>query len=86
MKASPSDAGGGGSICGWGAKIPRASQPINQNIKQKQCCDKFSKNLRKEVILIKKKKKTCDFPNTCPKPLPSAIPLFIGKCLSLDRE
>ena len=27
VKTSPSDAGGAGSIPGWGAKIPRASRP-----------------------------------------------------------
>ena len=31
-----------GSILGWGAKIPHASQPKNQNLKkQKQNCNKF---------------------------------------------
>lgn len=51
MKTSPSDVGG------WGAaKIPRASRPINQNIKQKRCCDKFSKDLRKKNDPHKKKK------------------------------
>ena len=33
VKTSPSNAGGGGSIPGQGAKIPHASQPKNQNIK-----------------------------------------------------
>ena len=32
-KTSPSNAGGAGSIPGWGAKITRASWPKNQNIK-----------------------------------------------------
>ena len=31
-KNSPSSAGGVGSIPGWGAKIPHASQPKNQSI------------------------------------------------------
>ena len=35
VKTSPSNAGGTGSIPGWGAKIPHASWPKNQNIKQK---------------------------------------------------
>ena len=30
----PSNTGGVGSIPGWGAKIPHASRPKNQNIKQ----------------------------------------------------
>ena len=52
VKTSPSNAGGVGSIPGWGAKIPHASWPKNQNIKQKQYCNKFNKDLKKE----KKKK------------------------------
>ena len=36
VKTSPSNAGGAGSIPGQGAKIPHASGPKNQNIKQKQ--------------------------------------------------
>ena len=32
VKISPSSAGGVGSIPGWGAKIPHASQPKNQSI------------------------------------------------------
>ena len=32
VKNSPSSAGGVGSIPGWGAKIPHASQPKNQSI------------------------------------------------------
>ena len=36
VKTLPSSAGGVGSIPGWGAKIPK-----NQNIKQKQYCNKF---------------------------------------------
>ena len=37
---SPSNERGSGSIPGQGAKIPHASQPRNQNIKQKQYCNK----------------------------------------------
>ena len=43
FKTSPSNAGGAGSIPGQGAKIPHASWPKNQNIEQKQCCNKFNK-------------------------------------------
>ena len=50
----PSNAGGAGSIPGQGAKIPHALRPKNQNIKQKQYCNKFNKDL-------KKKKKECLF-------------------------
>ena len=33
VKTSPSNAGGVGSIPGWGAKIPHGLWPKNQNIK-----------------------------------------------------
>ena len=42
VKTSPSNAGRAGSIPGQGAKIPHASRPKNQNIKQKQYCNKFN--------------------------------------------
>ena len=42
-----SNAGVAGLIPGQGTKIPHASQPKTQNIKQKkQCCNKFSKDLK----------------------------------------
>ena len=44
--------GGVGSIPDGGAKIPQSSGPKNQNIKQKQDCNKFNKNLK---IHIEKK-------------------------------
>ena len=40
VKALPSIAGGAGLIPGWRTKIPHASWPRKQNIKQKQCADK----------------------------------------------
>ena len=46
VKTSPSNAGGAGSIPGLGAKIPHALRPKNQNIKQKQYCDKFNKDFK----------------------------------------
>ena len=48
VKTSPSNAGGVGSIPGQGAKIPHALQPKNQNMKQKQYCNKFNKNFKKK--------------------------------------
>ena len=48
VKTLPSNAGGAVSIPGWGAKTPRALQPKNQNINQKQY---YKKNL---IIYIKK--------------------------------
>ena len=47
VKTSPSIARGEGSIPGRGAKIPCASWPKNQNIKQKQYCKQLYSN--KEV-------------------------------------
>ena len=53
VKTLPSNAEGVGSIPGRGAKIPHASGPKNQNIKQKQYCNKFNKDFKKK---LKKKK------------------------------
>ena len=38
--------GNAGSIPGEGTKIPHASQPQNQNIKQKQYCNTFNKDFK----------------------------------------
>ena len=46
VKTLPSHAGGVGSRPGWGAKIAYASQPKNQNLKQKQYCNKFNKDFK----------------------------------------
>ena len=61
VKTSPSNAGGVGSIPGWGAEIPHAAQPKNKNIKQKQYCNKFNKDFKngphqKKKIFKKKQK------------------------------
>ena len=53
VKTSPSNAGGAGSIPGWGVKISHASRPGDQNIKQRQYCNKFNKDFKKN----KKKKR-----------------------------
>ena len=63
VKTLPSNAGGEGSIPGQGAKIPHASWPKKQNIKQKQFCNKFNKDFKnglhqKKKILKKKKDST----------------------------
>ena len=55
VKISPSSAGGGGSIAGRRAKIPNASRPKNQNVKQRQYCNKFNKDFLKIMVHIKKK-------------------------------
>ena len=60
VKTSPSIAGGVGLIPGQGTKTPRASWPKNQNIKQKQYCNKFNKDFKNgphQKNLKKKKKK-----------------------------
>ena len=54
---SPSNAVGAGSIPGHGARIPHASRPKNQNIKQKQCCNKFNKDFKIGPHQKKKKSK-----------------------------
>ena len=46
VKTLSSNAEGVGSIPGQGAKIPHASWPKNQNIKQKQYCNKFNKDFK----------------------------------------
>ena len=48
VKTLPSNAGSTGSTQGRGAKIPHASQPKNQNIKQKKYCNKFNKDFKKK--------------------------------------
>ena len=46
VKTSPSNAGSAGLIPGWGARFPHALMPKNQNIKQKQYCNKFNKDFK----------------------------------------
>ena len=54
VKTSSFNAGGAGLIPNQGAKIPHASQSKNQNIKQKQYCNKFSKDFKNGPHLKKK--------------------------------
>ena len=59
VKTSPSDAEGEGSVPGWGAETPHASQPKKpKHIKQEQYCNKFNKDFLKNGPHQKKKKKT----------------------------
>ena len=44
IKTLPFNTGGAGSNPGQGVKIQHASEPKNQNIKQKQHCNKFNKD------------------------------------------
>ena len=65
VKPLPSNTGGAGSIPGRGTKISHASQPKNQNIKQKQYCNKFNKDFLKTVHIqkiFKKKNKRLVYP------------------------
>ena len=55
VKTLPSNSGGAGLIPGRGAKIPHASGPKNQNIKQKQYCKKFNKDFKNGPHQKKKK-------------------------------
>ena len=66
VKTLPSNAGNLGLIPGRGTKIPHASWPRKQNIKQKQFCNKFNKDFKMVQInsfywkprdALKKKKK-----------------------------
>ena len=60
VKTMSPKAEGVGLIPGWEARTPRASQPKNQNIKQKQCCSKFNEDFKNGPHPKKKnlKKKT----------------------------
>ena len=53
----PSKAAGVGSMPAWGAEIPHAQQPKNQNIKQKQYCNKFNKDFKNSPRQKNHKKK-----------------------------
>ena len=55
VKTLPSNARGIGSTPGQGAKIPHAMGPKNQNIKQKQYCNKFNKDFKNGPCQMKKK-------------------------------
>ena len=46
VKISPSNAEGAVSIPRWGTKIPHALLPKNQNMKQKQYCNKLKKDCK----------------------------------------
>ena len=56
VKTSPSISGGVGLIPGQGGKIPHASRPKNQNIKQKQYCNRVNKDF-KNCPRVKKRNK-----------------------------
>ena len=43
---SPATAGSAFSVPGWEARIPHASWQKDQTIEQRQCCNKFNKDLK----------------------------------------
>ena len=53
VKTLPSNEGGCGFNPWSGAKIPHVLQPKSQNIKQKQYCNKFNKDLKKKKKMSK---------------------------------
>ena len=57
VKTLPSSAGGVGSIPGRGTMIPHATRSKNQNIKQKQYCNKFNKDFKNGPHQKEKKKR-----------------------------
>ena len=61
VKTMPPNAGGAGSIPDWGAKIPHGSWPKNQNINQKQYCNKFNKDFNDGAHKKKSLKKIENF-------------------------
>ena len=64
VKTSPSTAGDSSSIPGQGVKIPHALRRKNQNVKQKQYCNKFNKDYKnahiKNSLKIIFKNHTCN--------------------------
>ena len=52
VKTLPLSAGGACSIPGQGTKFLHASWPKNQNVKQKQYCNKFNKDFLKRKKLM----------------------------------
>ena len=81
VRTSPSYVGGAGSISGE-AKIPRASGPKNQNIKQKQYCYKFSKDFKNDLYQkrLKKNKKRNRVASWCRSRQTPCLPGDQGQC------
>ena len=61
VETPPSNAGGVGSIPGRGAKIPHASWPKSQHIKQRQYCNKFNNDFKSGPHHKKSFKKMVNF-------------------------
>ena len=67
VKISPSNAGGVSLVPCWTTKIPHGLWPKNQNIKQKQYCNKFSKDFKNGPHQKRNLKKIliCKFHHPC---------------------
>ena len=79
---------GVGLIPGQGAKIPHASRPKNQNIKQKQDYNKFNKDFKMVHIKKEKKKKRHSktvFSKAGAETLAAAAVTFVVVLQSLSR-
>ena len=60
VKTLPYNAGGAGLIPEWGARIPHALGPKDQNIKWKHYCNKFNKDFKivpHQKIFLKREKR-----------------------------
>ena len=66
VKTLPSNAVGVGSIPGQGIKIPHAPWSENQNIKQKQYCNKFNKGFKNRTYQKNLKKNKTSSPISLP--------------------
>ena len=96
VKTSPSEAAGVDSIPRQWAKIPHASWPENQKIRQKQYCNKFNKDYKYGPHQKKKKKNSreSDFFTHIPARLspPFSVFLFsfinssVAQCLTWMQE
>ena len=84
-KTLPSSAEGAGSIPGQGVKIPHALGPKNQDIKQKQYCNKFKdlKNGPHQKILKKKKMQENHYKMKSESQIPG---VFHSLCSSADSS
>ena len=65
VQTLPFNSGGVGSIPAPGAKIPHASRPKKQNIKQKQYCNPFNKGFKNDPRQKKFLKKIIDEKKKC---------------------
>ena len=58
VETSPSNTGDVGSVSGQGTEIPPALQPKNQNVRQRQYCNEFSKDFKngphQKILILEK--------------------------------